>query len=327
MVVSIAGLVIVSMLIAWLFRSIKIPELVGILLMGIILGPYALNWLDPDLTKISGQLTTAALIVILLRAGFELSREKLQRVGKPALLLSFIPAVFEAVAVMFLSNQFLGFSLLEGAILGAVLGAVSPAVVVPLMIKFIDERLGTKKGIPTLILAGSSIDDVFVIVIYSILIGIYTGGQVNIAWELASIPIAVILGILAGVVAGIILYKFFDKFSPRATKRVLIILSVSVILVQIEHLTKEWVPFASLLAVMAIGFIILERRNKYAHELSLKLSRIWIFAEIILFTMVGTQVNIHVAFKMGAIGAFDYFSGANCPQCRYLAKFDWDRPE
>jgi len=307
MVVSIAGVIIASMFVAWFFRIIKIPELIGILFLGIVLGPYALNWLDPSLVKISGQLTKAALIVILLRAGFELSRDKLSRVGRPALLMSFIPAIFEAIVVMFLSKYFLDFTLMEGAILGAVLGAVSPAVVVPLMIKFIDERRGTKKGIPTLILAGSSIDDVFVIVVYSILIGIYTGGNINIVWALAGIPISIILGILVGVLCGIILYKFFDKFNPRATKRVLIILSVSVILVQVEHLTKQWIPFASLLAIMSIGYIILQKRSKYAHELSLKLSKIWLFAEIILFTMVGTQVNIQVAWEMGAIGALIIF--------------------
>lgn len=307
MILSVAELVIASMFVAWLFKAIKVPELVGILLLGIILGPYALNLLDPSLIKISGQLTTASLIVILLRAGFELSKDKLTQVGRPAVLLSFVPATFEAVAIMFLSNYFLHFTLLEGGILGAVLGAVSPAVVVPLMIRFIDEKRGTKKGIPTLVLAGSSIDDVFVIVIYSILIGIYTGGKVNVAWELAGIPIAIILGIVVGILVGLGLYKLFDKFNPRATKRVLIILSIAVLLVQVEHLVKEWVPFASLLAVMAIGYIILEKRSKYAHELSVKLSKLWILAEIILFTMVGTQVNIQVAWKMGLVGALIIF--------------------
>ena len=307
MLVSLAELVIASMFVAWLFKAIKVPELVGILLLGIILGPYALNWLDPSLVKISGQLTTASLIVILLRAGFELSKEKLTKVGRPAILMSFVPATFEAVGIMFLSVYFLHFTLMEGAMLGAILGAVSPAVVVPLMIKFIDERRGTKKGIPTLILAGSSVDDIYVIVIYSILIGIYTGGHVNIAWELAGIPIAITLGIVVGIVVGIILYKFFDKFNPRATKRILIILSIAILLVDLEHLIDKWVPFASLLAVMAIGYVILEKRGKYAHELSVKLSKVWILAEIILFTMVGTQVNVHVAWKMGAVGALVIF--------------------
>ena len=307
MLLSLAGLIICSMFIAWIFKIIKVPELVGILLLGIILGPYALNLLDPGLIDMSGKLTTAALIVILLRAGFELSREKLSRVGRPALLMSFLPATFEAVAIMYLSMFFLGLTLLEGAMLGAIVGAVSPAVVVPLMLKFIDERRGTKKGIPTLILAGSSIDDVFVIVVYSILIGIYTGGQVNVVWELAGIPISIITGILAGFIIGIILYKIFDKFSLRVTKRVLIILAIAIILIHIEQIIKQWIPFAALLAIMSIGFIILEKRSKYAHELSVKLSKIWILAEIVLFTMVGTQVNITVAWKLGLVGALIIF--------------------
>ncbi|RLD48159.1 MAG: sodium:proton antiporter [Bacteroidetes bacterium] len=308
MIVSLAGLVIAGMLIAWLFKYIKIPELVGILILGIALGPFALNMLDPSLINIASQLTSAALIVILLRAGFELSKDTLKKVGRPAILLSMIPAIFEATAIMFLSHYFLNFTLLEGAILGSVLGAVSPAVVVPLMIKFIDEKRGTKKGIPTLVLAGSSIDDVFVIVIYSILIGIYTGGNVNIAWELFSIPASIILGIAVGIFAGFILYLLFDKFNPRATKRMLIILAVSVFLVQAEHLLENIIPFASLLAVMSIGFIILEKRGKYAHELSEKLAKLWILAEIVLFTMVGTEVNINVALKMGLIGALIIFT-------------------
>lgn len=307
MILSLAELIICSMFVAWIFKVIKVPELVGILLLGIILGPYALNWIDPGLINISGKLTTAALIVILLRAGFELSREKLASVGRPAILMSFLPATFEAVAIMFLSKYLLGFTLLEGAMLGAIIGAVSPAVVVPLMLKFIDERRGTKKGIPTLVLAGSSIDDVFVIVVYSILIGVYTGGYVNIAWELAGIPISIISGILVGIGIGILLYNFFDKFHPRATKRVLIILAISVILINVEHEIKNWVPFAALLAVMSIGFIILEKRSRYAHQLSVKLSKIWILAEIVLFTMVGTQVNISVAWKMGLVGTLIIF--------------------
>lgn len=308
MIISLAGLVIAGMLIAWLFKFIKIPELVGILILGIALGPFALNMLDPSLINIAGQLTSAALIVILLRAGFELSKDTLKKVGRPAILLSMVPAIFEATAIMFLSHYFLNFTLLEGAILGSVLGAVSPAVVVPLMIKFIDEKRGTKKGIPTLVLAGSSIDDVFVIVIYSILIGIYTGNNVNVAWELFSIPASVILGIGVGLLIGLVLYLIFDKFNPRATKRMLIILAISVFLVQAEHLMKDFLPFASLLAVMSIGFIILEKRGKYAHELSEKLSKLWILAEIVLFIMVGTEVNISVALKMGLIGAFIIFT-------------------
>lgn len=273
------------------------------LFVGVLFGPYVINRLSPELLDVSGQLRLVALIVILLRAGFELKKDTLKRVGRPALLLSFIPAVFEAGVICLLSPSLLGLTYMQGAILGSILGAVSPAVVVPLMIKFIDQKKGTKKGIPTLILAASSIDDVFVIVIYSVLIGIYTGQEVNIAWQLAGIPISIILGIIVGLGIGLLLLWFFKKFNPRATKRVLVIMAVSVLLLRVEHLIANIIPFAALLSIMAIGFIILERNEKYAHEISKKLAKVWVIAEIALFTLVGAEVNLDVALHSGFHGA------------------------
>ncbi len=304
---SLSEIIIASLLVAWLFKKIKVPELVGILFVGIAFGPYVLNWMSPKVMDVSGELRTAALIVILLSAGFELKKDTLKRIGRSATLLSFIPALFEATAVTFLGHWLLGLSYMESAMLGTILGAVSPAVVVPLMIKMIKERRGTNKGIPTLLLAGSSVDDVTVIVAYSILIGFYVGHSVNVAWKIASIPLSIISGIAAGLAIGWVLYKLFDKYNPRATKRVLVIMAVSILLLRFEKLTEQWFPFAALLAVMAIGIVILEKRGKYAEELSLKLSKIWIIAEIILFTMVGAEVNVHVALKMGAMGALVIF--------------------
>ncbi len=303
MVLNIAELLVLSFIIAYLFKYIKIPPLVGILLIGIVFGPYVLNWMESPLLNISSDLRIGALIVILLRAGFEMSKDTLMKVGRSALLLSAVPATLEGAAITILGPVFLPLTYMESAILGSVLAAVSPAVVVPLMIKFIEEKRGTNKGIPTLILAGSSIDDVFVIVIYSVLIGMYVGKQVNIVWELASIPISIIIGIAVGMLAGTILYKIFDKYNPHVTRRVLTILAVSVLLVHIEHFSKDWVPFASLLSVMTIGYIILKNRSKYAHEVSSQLDKLWIPAEVVLFTMVGAQVNIKVAFDYGFAGA------------------------
>ncbi len=303
MALSIAELIILGLFVDWLFRKCKIPGLVGMLLVGIVLGPYVLGLLKPELISVSSDLRMIALIVILLRAGFELSKETMRQVGRCAILLSFIPAVMEGVAITFLGHYFLGLSYMEAAILGAVLSAVSPAVVVPLMIKFIEARRGTKKGIPTLVLAASSIDDVFVIVIYSVLIGMYTGEKVNILWKLASIPFSIVSGIMVGLLCGYVLYKLFDKFNPRATKRLLIILGVSIFLVNLEHVIAHIVPFAALLAVMTVGFIILEKSQYMAHEMSLRLGKLWIFAEIILFTLVGAQVNLQVAFKAGLAGS------------------------
>ncbi len=309
MALSIAELVILSFIIVWSFKKIKVPPLIGMLLLGVIFGPYVLNRLAPGLLAASGDLRMVALIVILLRAGFELSRKTLKRVGGTALLLAFIPAIFEGVTITFLAPIFLPLSYLESAILGTIIAAVSPAVVVPLMLNFIEQKKGTRKGIPTMMLAASSIDDVFVIVVYSALIGIYTGQQINLTFEIVGIPISIILGIAIGIGIGIILYKIFDRFNPRATKRVIIILAISVLLTHLEHLIKDFLPFASLLVVMAIGFIILEKREKYAHEISAKLAKLWIFAEIILFTMVGAQVNIEVAFNSGLAGVIIILTG------------------
>jgi len=298
---------VISFIIAYLFKYIKTPPLIGMLLLGILAGPYVTGWLDPSLLAISSDLRMGALIVIILRAGFELSKDTLMKVGKPALLLSFIPAVFEGAAITFLGPYFLPLTRMESAILGAVLAAVSPAVVVPLMIRFIDEKRGTDKGIPTLVLAGSSIDDVFVIVIYSVLIGIYTGRQMNLVWELASIPISIVVGIVVGLATGAVLYKIFDRYNPPATHRVLTILSVAVLLMSLEHLTKDYVPFAALLAVMTIGYIILKNRSKYAKEVSAQLAKLWVPAEIVLFVMVGAQVNVKVALDTGLNGALLIF--------------------
>ncbi len=303
MAVSLAELIIICLIVDWAFRMCRIPGLIGMLGVGIAFGPYALGWVSPDLLDISPDLRMIALIVILLRAGFELSRHTLARVGRMVLLLSAIPAILEGTAITLLGPHLLGLSYLESAILGAIIGAVSPAVVVPLMIDFMQKRMGAEKGIPTLILAASSIDDVFVIVIYSVLIGMYTGQEVSIAWKLAGIPVSIVLGIAAGLLVGLLIYRMFERFNPRATKRALIILGVSILLVKAEHILEGVVPFAALLAVMAIGFIILEKREHIAHEMSGKFSKIWVFAEIILFTMVGAQVNIDVALQTGLAGA------------------------
>ncbi len=303
MIVGIAELIILSLIVDWVFRHIKVPGLVGMLLLGVVLGPYMLGWVNSELLTASADLRLIALIVILLRAGFELSKKTLNRVGTRVLLLSVVPAIFEGAAVTVMGPYLLGLSHLESAILGTVLGAVSPAVIMPLMIHFMERRMGSEKGITTMVLAASSIDAVFVIVIYSVLVGILTGGSVNIAWDLAGIPISIILGTGVGLAVGLVLHRIFHKFNPRATKRVLVVMGLSVLLVRIEHLSSEWVPFASLLAVIAIGFIILEKDEHMAHEISAKLGRIWVFAEIILFPMVGVQLNVGVAIDAGLAGA------------------------
>jgi len=304
MAVSLAEIIILCLVADWVFRKFRIPGLIGMLGVGALLGPSVFGVINPELMAVGADLRMIALIVILLRAGFELSRESLNRVGLQAVLLSFFPALFEAAAVTLLGPVLLGLSRMESLILGTVLGAVSPAVVVPMMVKFNQERRGTAKGIPTLVLAAASIDDVIVIVAYSVCIGIYSGSQVNIAWKVAGIPLAVLSGILVGLALGIMLYKLFDRYNPRATKRTLTIIGVSIVLVQMGHrLEARDIPFAALIAVMAIGFIFLERREHMAHEISAKLGKIWVFAEIVLFSLVGAQVKFEAAAEAGLKGA------------------------
>ena len=303
MIVSIAELLILGLVVDWAFRKLTVPGLVGMLFLGILFGPYALGLVNPELLTVSVDFRLIALIIILLRAGFELSKDTLNRVGGRVLLLAVVPAVVESVVIMVLGPPLLGLSLLESAILGSILAAVSPAVVVPLMIRFMEQGKGAEKGIPTIVLAAASLDDVFVIIVYSVLIGIYTGSSANIAWQLAGIPISILTGTVAGLVIGAILFWLFRRFNPRATKRVLVLLALSVLLVRAELVMQSWVPFAALLAVMAMGFIILEKDEHMAHEISAKLGKIWVFAEIVLFTMVGAEVNLQIALEAGLAGA------------------------
>ncbi len=304
MAVSLAEIIILCLLADWLAKALRLPGLIGMLAAGAILGPAVLGLVDPALLAIGADLRTIALIVILLRAGLELSRHTLHRVGGRAMLLAFVPAAFEAAAATLLGPRLLGLSTIESLILGCVLGAVSPAVVVPMMVRMNEERRGVAKGIPTLVLAGASVDDVTVIVAYGVAIGAYTGGQVNLAWRLAGVPLSIVTGIAVGLGVGAVIVRLFERFNPRATKRALAVLGVAIVLVQAGHrLEAVGVPFAALLAVMAIGFVILERREAMAHELSAKLGKIWVFAEIILFSMVGAQVDFRVAADAGLKGA------------------------
>ena len=303
MAVSLAIVIILGLFADYVFKKMKLPGLVGMLLVGILCGPYVLNIIQPELLKISADLRMVALIVILLRAGLELRKDTLNRIGRPAALLSFVPAIFEGAVITFLGHYYLHISYLESAILGTILAAVSPAVVVPLMIDFIDRRMGTKKGIPILVLAGSSVDDVFVIVVFSILLGLYTGTHTNILIKLLEIPESIVVGIGVGVLSGYIIYYVFERFNPRATKMAIVVVAVSILLTWLEEELKTRVVMSALLGAMTVGFIILEKSEIRAHKISQKLSKVWIFAEILLFVLVGAQVNIKVAIDAGLIGA------------------------
>ena len=210
---------------------------------------------------------------------------------------------------MWVAPGLLGISLLDAALLGSVLGAVSPAVVVPLMIDFMDRGRGTRKGIPTLILGASSVDDVFVIVLFTIFLGMYGVGEVHILAKLAQIPVSIVLGIAVGLVPGFVLLKLFQAYDWRPPKRTIVVLGVAIFLTWLESVTERWVPVASLLGVMAIGFVILEKSEPIAHLISQKLKKLWVFAELLLFVLVGAQVNIHVAWDAGLAGTVVIFTG------------------
>lgn len=302
MVTSLGLIIALGLLMNYIFEKMNLPGLLGMLILGIALGPFGFNLLDQVLLDVSQDFRTLALIIILLRAGLGISREKLNSVGSTAIKFSFIPGICEGFLIAFMSTKLLGFSFVEGGILGFIIAAVSPAVVVPLMLKFMDDKVGTNKNIPTLVLAGASIDDVFAITIFSTFLGLYSGSKVNIGVQILSIPLSIILGIAVGIIAGLIMAYLFKTKHIRDTKKVLIILSMAILITALESVLKSTVEIAGLLGVMTIGFIILEKLPVAAKRLSAKFNKIWIFAEILLFVLVGAQVNISVAFDSGIIG-------------------------
>lgn len=302
MAFSIAEMILLGLLMDWVFRKLRMPGLLGMLLLGVLFGPYVFDLMEPGFLAASADLRMIALIIILLRAGFELSREALNKVGVQALLLSFVPGIMEGSTIALLGPRFLPLTHLESAMLGFIIAAVSPAVVVPMMISFIERRMGTKKGIPTMVMAAASLDDVVAIVIFSVLLGFYTGTAGSVLLKVAEIPVSILTGIGAGLLIGWILLKLFDRFNPRATKRTMVVVGISIVLVHVQQLLDGVVPFAALLAVMATGFIILEKRERMAHEISSKLGKLWVFASIMLFTLVGAQVNVSLAWDTGLAG-------------------------
>lgn len=302
MAVSIALIILLGLGADYLLRRVKLPGLVGMLFVGVFAGPYVLDLISPEMMNVSGDFRKIALIVILLRAGFELRRDTLNRVGKAAVTLSMVPALFEIAAVTWIGPMLLPITHLEAAVLGTILGAVSPAVVVPLMIDFMDRGRGTQKGIPTLLLGASAIDDVFVIVLFTIALGMAGGGEIHLWTQLAEVPLSIGLGILMGIIPGFFLLWLFRRYDWRPPKRTLVVLGTAILLTWIEGAVERWVPVASLLGVMAIGFIILEKSEPIAHIISQKLKKIWVFAELLLFVLVGAQVNVQVAWKAGLAG-------------------------
>ena len=277
-----------------IFNRLKLPQLLGMLLTGIILGPYLLNLLDPKILSISTDLRQIALIIILTRAGLNLDINDLKKVGRPAVLMCFVPATFEILGMIIFAPKFLGLGLLDSAILGTVIAAVSPAVVVPKMLKLMEDGYGTEEGIPQLIMAGASVDDVFVIVLFTSFIGLASNGTFS-ALNLIKIPTSIFFGISVGFLCAILLIYFFKKVHIRDSMKVIIILNISFLLVTFEHSLTGIIGFSGLLAIMSMGTGIQEKNSILAKRLSSKYSKLWIAAEVILFVLVGATVNIKYA--------------------------------
>jgi len=289
---------LLGMLLGWLFTRMKLPSLLGMLITGIVLGPYVLNPLDDSILNISADLRQIALIVILTRAGLSLDINDLKKVGRPAVLMCFVPACLEILGMVLLAPGIRGITVLEAAIMGAVVGAVSPAVIVPKMLVLMDQGYGVEKSIPQLLLAGASVDDIFVIVMFTAFTGLAQGNGITPA-SFARIPVSIITGIILGVLVGIVLALFFEKIHIRDSGKVVILLSLSFLMITLEHAVETYVPFSELLAVMSIGISLQKKRQAVAERLSAKYSKLWVAAEILLFVLVGATVNIGYAAKAG----------------------------
>lgn len=298
MLTSLALIFLLGLMLGSIFNKLKLPSLLGMIITGMILSPYALNLLDSSILEISPDLRQLALIIILTRAGLSLDISDLKKVGRPAFLMCFVPATFEIIGVILIAPRVLGISVLEATIMGSVLAAVSPAVVVPRMIKIMEEGYGKERSIPQLILAGASVDDVFVIVLFTAFTALATGGEVS-ATNLLQIPISIILGIIVGIIVGIGLVILFQRFHMRDSVKILIILSFSFLLIELQNRLEGLVPISGLLAIMSMGITIYQLYNVLAKRLSVKYNKLWVAAEVLLFVLVGATVDLDYAVKAG----------------------------
>lgn len=301
MLFSLALIFLIGILMGEIFNKLKLPSLLGMVITGIILGPYVLNLLDDKILLISSDLRKIALVIILTRAGLALNFKDLKKVGRPAILICFLPAIFEILAFTILAPILLGITTLEGAIMGTVIAAVSPAVIVPRMLKLMDEGYGKEKSIPQMIMAGASVDDIFVIVLFTSFTGIATGGGKFTLSTLLQAPVSIILGAVIGLFLGYILYKLFKRIHIRDSVKILIILSVSFLLTTLEDALEGIVPISGLIAIMVIGISLLKFNKDLAKRISLKYNKLWVGAEVLLFVLVGATVNIQYAIKEGII--------------------------
>lgn len=304
MLTSLAYIFLVGLSMSAICKKLKLPGIIGMLITGIVLGPYVLDMLDPTILSISSELRQMALIIILLKAGLSLNLTDLKKVGRPAILMSFVPASFEILAFFIFAPYLLGVTRIEAAVMGAVIGAVSPAVVVPRMVQLTESKYGTNKSIPQMLLAGASCDDIYVIVLFSTFVSMAQGGSAQFI-DFINIPESIILGILLGALTGFILSKFFEtafahKHCIRNSVKIIIILGVSFLLMAVETWAEGVVSISGLLAVMSMACVLKLKSVAFVSKrLSEKLGKLWIAAEVILFVLVGAAVDIRYTMKAG----------------------------
>ncbi|MDD6024920.1 MAG: cation:proton antiporter [Oscillospiraceae bacterium] len=314
MLTSLALIFLVGLSMGAISKKLRLPRIVGMLLGGIVLGPYVLDILDPSILGISAELRRMALVIILIKAGLALDISDLKRVGRPAVLMAFLPAVFEIIAFVLLAPTVLGINRVEAAVIGAVLGAVSPAVVVPKMVQLMEDRYGIEKGIPQMILAGASLDDVFVIVLFTSFVGMAQGNAVDLM-SFLNVPVSIVLGILTGALVGFLLAMFFELCHRRGntirnSTKVIVILGTAFLLMALEEVLEDYVSLSGLLAVMSMASVVQMKCDKaVVSRLSEKYGKLWIAAEVILFVLVGAAVDIRYTLEAGLGAAAMIFLG------------------
>ena len=298
MLTSIAIIILLGLLLGWIFSKLRLPSLIGMVIVGILIGPHALDLMDDSILMISGDIRQIALVIILTRAGLSLNVTELKKVGRPAIFMCFVPAVIEILGTMLIAPMLLDVSLLEAAIMGSVIAAVSPAVIVPRMIKMIEEGYGKSKSIPQMILAGASVDDVIVIVLFTAFTGLAATGEVSVN-NFIQIPVSIVLGIAMGIVVGMILVMFFKKCHIRDSVKILIILSISFLLLEVQNRLEGIIAVSGLLAIMSMGIVIKQKYDVLAKRLSVKYNKLWLGAEVFLFVLVGATVNLKYVMTAG----------------------------
>lgn len=304
MLTSLALIFLVGLAMGAICQKLKLPRIIGMLATGIVLGPYVLNLLDPSILSISADLRKMALIIILLKAGLSLNLDDLKKVGRSAIMMSFVPASFEIIGYLLFAPSILGITRVEAAVMGSVLAAVSPAVVVPRMVQLMETKYGTEKAIPQMIMAGASCDDIFVIVLFTTFLSMAQGGSADIK-AFANIPISIILGIILGAIVGYLLYLFFEtayakKHYVRNSMKVIIVLGFSFLLIAIEGWLEGKIAVSGLLAVVSMACVLKMKCTAFVSKrLSEKFGKLWLAAEVILFVLVGAAVDIRYTLEAG----------------------------